>query len=160
MSQVNFLAVVVAAVSSFLLGGLWYSPALFGKTWQREAGDTRKQSEGHPAKVFGVSFLFALVAALAYAALLPAPATALQGAIQGVAIGACIVAASFGINYQFANRTHEAAAHRRRIPHRSVRHLRAHSWAVALTHQDARCAGRMPRTRVGAVYAAPEQRRE
>jgi len=105
MSQVNFLAVVVAAVSSFLLGGLWYSPALFGKTWQREASDTRKHGEGHPAKVFGLSFLFALIAALAYAALLPAPATALQAALQGVAIGACIVAASFGINYQFANRT-------------------------------------------------------
>ena len=26
----NLLAVVVAALSSFLVGGLWYSPALFG----------------------------------------------------------------------------------------------------------------------------------
>jgi Protein of unknown function (DUF1761) len=105
MSQMNYLAVVVAAVSSFLLGGLWYSPALFGRTWQREAGDTRKPGEGHPARVFGLSFLFALVAALAYAALIPAPSTALQAAIQGLALGAGVVAASFGINYQFANRS-------------------------------------------------------
>ena len=105
MSQMNFLAVLVAAVSSFLLGGLWYSPALFGKTWQREAGDTRKPGDGHPAKVFGVSFLFALIAALAYAALIPAPSTALQAAMQGLALGAGVVAASFGINYQFANRS-------------------------------------------------------
>ena len=27
MDQINILAVLVAAVSAFLLGGLWYSPA-------------------------------------------------------------------------------------------------------------------------------------
>lgn len=71
----NIVAVVVAATSSFLLGGLWYSSALFGPTWQREAGDLRKPGQGHPARVFGISFLFSLVAA------------------------------SFGINYQFDNRS-------------------------------------------------------
>jgi hypothetical protein len=32
----NIWAVSVAAVSSFLLGGLWYSPALFGGIWNAE----------------------------------------------------------------------------------------------------------------------------
>jgi hypothetical protein len=50
MSNVNVLAVVVAALSSFMLGGLWYSPALFGKAWQLAAGDTRKMGGGHPAR--------------------------------------------------------------------------------------------------------------
>ena len=62
--QLNIFAILVAAVSSFLLGGLWYSPLLFGKMWQREAGDARKPGDKHPVKVFGVSFIFALVAAL------------------------------------------------------------------------------------------------
>jgi hypothetical protein len=31
--HVNYLAVVVAAISSFLLGGLWYSAKLFGPSW-------------------------------------------------------------------------------------------------------------------------------
>ena len=31
--QFNYLAVLVAALSSFLLGGLWYSRMLFGPTW-------------------------------------------------------------------------------------------------------------------------------
>ena len=38
MPDVNWLAVLAAAISAFLLGGLWYSPALFQKTWQRAAG--------------------------------------------------------------------------------------------------------------------------
>ena len=102
---VNLLAVLVAAVSSFVLGGLWYSKALFGAVWAREAGQTDKAGEGHPARVFGVSLAFALVAALAYAIVVPAPASPGQAAVLGVIVGAGVVAASFGINYQFANRS-------------------------------------------------------
>ena len=105
MSNMNFLAVLAAAASSFLLGGLWYSPVLFGATWQREAGDTRKKGEGHPVKVFGTSFAFAVLAAFAYAWLMPAPGGALPAMVQGCAVGLGLVAASFGINYQFANRS-------------------------------------------------------
>ena len=102
MPQVNLLAVLVAALSSFLLGGLWYSDALFGKAWRREAGDQRVAGQGHPAKVFGLSFVYALVAAFAYAWLVPAPDGAAAALCQGLLVGAGMVAASFGINYQFA----------------------------------------------------------
>ena len=105
VSNVNVWAVLVAAGCSFLLGGLWYSPTLFGSVWQQQAGDTRKSDEKHPAKVFGVSFAFALVAALAYAVLMPLPQSVAMASVQGLAVGAAIVAASFGINYQFANRS-------------------------------------------------------
>ena len=33
MDQLNLFAVVVAAVSSFVIGGLWYSPLLFQRAW-------------------------------------------------------------------------------------------------------------------------------
>ena len=99
----NIWAVLVAAVSSFLLGGLWYSPALFGGIWNAENGGV-KQS-GHPAKVFGVAFLFSLAAAFCFATWLgsaPPLETALKaGALAGVGF----VAASFGINYLFAGRS-------------------------------------------------------
>jgi hypothetical protein len=65
MPDVNVLAVIVAALSSFMLGGLWYSKALFETAWRREAGDMRPEKAGHPAKVFGLSFVFALIAAFA-----------------------------------------------------------------------------------------------
>jgi uncharacterized protein DUF1761 len=106
MEQINVLAVLAAAVSAFLLGGLWYSPALFGKIWAREAGVSFDQpKKTHGAIVFAVSFLFSLIAAMVFALFLgrnPPLNTAVR---DGLAIGACWVATSFGINYQFANRT-------------------------------------------------------
>jgi hypothetical protein len=103
--SVNYLAILAAALSSFLLGGLWYSQLLFGTAWQRAAGISVKQEGGHPARVFGLSFLFALAAAAAYAWLVPPPTGALDALLQGLLVGAAFVAASFGINYQFANRS-------------------------------------------------------
>jgi hypothetical protein len=60
---------------------------------------------GHPAKVFGVSFLFSLVVAASFAAWLGA-APPLADALRASALaGFGFVAASFGINYQFAQRS-------------------------------------------------------
>ena len=102
--DINYLAVVVAAVSSFLLGGLWYSPLLFLKPWNKAMGRDENSSQGHPAKVFGLSFFFALVAAAGFAHLV-GPAPALNLALHyGLIVGICFVATSFGINYQFADR--------------------------------------------------------
>ena len=89
-------------MSSFLLGGVWYGP-LFGKAWNAAAGmDPQKQ--GHPAKIFGGAFVFSLVAAVVFAYLLgPQPALA-KAVCTGALVGIGFVAASFGINYLFAQR--------------------------------------------------------
>jgi hypothetical protein len=106
MDQINILAVIVAAVSAFVLGGLWYSPLLFGKIWAREAGVSMDQPKRTPTPIlFAVSFLFSLIAATVFALFLgrnPPLNTAVR---DGLTIGACWVATSFGINYQFSNRT-------------------------------------------------------
>jgi hypothetical protein len=99
----NIWAVLTAAASSFALGGLWYSPALFGKLWTRENGGPGQ--DGHPGKVFGVAFAFSLVAAACFAWWL-GPAPELARAIQnGALAGFGFAATSFGINYQFAQRS-------------------------------------------------------
>ncbi|HQU56998.1 MAG TPA: DUF1761 domain-containing protein, partial [Chitinophagaceae bacterium] len=36
MGTINWLAVLVAGISSFVIGGIWYSPALFGNAWMKE----------------------------------------------------------------------------------------------------------------------------
>jgi len=102
MDGINLWAVLVAAVSSFLLGGVWYGP-LFGKAWNAAAGmDPQKQ--GHPAKIFGGAFVFSLLAAAVFAWFL-GPQPPLSFAIcRGVLVGFGLVAASFGINYLFAQR--------------------------------------------------------
>ena len=101
----NVLAVLVAAVSSFLLGGVWYSKAAFGEIWTEEAGRGSEPQRGHPAKVFAVSFLFALVAAAGFALLLGPNPPFLDAVFKGLLAGVCFVMASFGINYQFAERS-------------------------------------------------------
>lgn len=99
----NIWTVLLAAVSSFLVGGLWYSPMLFGKAWNAENGGA--PTTGHPAKVFGVSFGFSLLAAACFA-VLAGPSPTLESSIKlGALAGAGLVATSFGINYQFAQRT-------------------------------------------------------
>jgi hypothetical protein len=99
----NILAVLLAAVSSFLVGGLWYSPVLFGNAWNAENGGPKHA--GHPAKVFGVSFVFSLAAAAAFGYLI-GPAPSMETALRtGLLAGIGFVACSFGINYQFASRS-------------------------------------------------------
>ncbi|WP_433853251.1 DUF1761 domain-containing protein [Stenotrophomonas nitritireducens] len=99
----NIWITLLAAVSSFVVGGLWYSPMLFGKAWIAENGGP--PTTGHPAKVFGVSFAFSLLAAACFAVLV-GPSPTLESSLRlGALVGAGLVAASFGINYQFAQRT-------------------------------------------------------
>lgn len=100
---INIWAVFAAAISSFVLGGLWYSPILFLNPWNKAMGRSAEDN-GHPAKVFGLSFVFALVAAAVFAMLLgPSPVLA-EAWKAGLLVGVGFVATSFGINYQFANR--------------------------------------------------------
>ncbi|WP_306258824.1 DUF1761 domain-containing protein [Pararhizobium sp. IMCC21322] len=37
-SNVNWLAVIIGTVVSFIIGWLWYSPVLFGKKWAEGSG--------------------------------------------------------------------------------------------------------------------------
>lgn len=100
----NWLAVVVAAVSAFVLGGIWYGP-LFKNAWCREAGIDMHGVKRHPAAVFGTAFVAALVAAAAFAWWI-GPAPELEYAVRhGVLAGFGIAAMSFGINYAFAGRS-------------------------------------------------------
>jgi hypothetical protein len=106
MPEINWIAVVVAAVSSFVLGGLWYSPVLFGKAWQRETGLTDERlKNGNMAMIFGLAFVLSLLAAWNFANFLgPRPSLAF-GAGVGASAGLLWVAGSFGINYLFERKS-------------------------------------------------------
>ena len=96
---------LLATASAFVLGGIWYGP-LFKNAWCRENGtDPDAPPAGHPARIFGIAILSALVAAGAFAVYV-GPAPALPVALHaGVLVGLAWVATSFGINYAFAGRS-------------------------------------------------------
>jgi hypothetical protein len=106
MPEFNIWAVLTAAAVSFVLGGLWYSPALFGKAWQREVGLSDEQlKNGNMALIFGLAFVLSVVAAFVFAMFLgPRPPLAL-GLGAGSSAGLCWVASSFGINYLFERKS-------------------------------------------------------
>jgi len=89
MPHINWLAVLAAAGSTFLLGGLWYSKALFGRAWMSANKLTEADLEGtNMAKIFGLSLVFAIVMAANLAAFLAEPkTTAVWGATAGFLAG-------------------------------------------------------------------------
>jgi hypothetical protein len=107
MHDVNWIAASVAALATFVIGGPWYSPAMFLKSWQREMNMTDQQP-AHPAKVFGLAYVFSVASCALLSALIGTGSGALAGAGMGLLVGICFIAASFGVNYQFANRSFKA----------------------------------------------------
>jgi len=105
LGSINWLAAIAAAVATFLLGGAWYSSALFGKPWMKASGMTEEKiAQGSMAIVFGIAFVWALLGALCFAAFLgPKPEVAFATS-AGFAAGLFWVAGSFGINYQFEHK--------------------------------------------------------
>ena len=102
----NFFAIVTAALVTFAVGGLWYSPILFAKPWLRECGLTEEQARQAPmGRIFGLSALAALVMAANLAAFLGAKATLSFGLFAGAATGIGWVAMSLGVTYLFEQRS-------------------------------------------------------
>ena len=97
MEGINYLAAVAAAISTFVIGGLWYSPLMFHKAWATTNGLTEADLKGGEARIFGVAFVLALVMALNLAAFLGGPETtvawgATAGALTGLGwVGPAIV---------------------------------------------------------------------
>ncbi len=106
-ASVNHLATIVAGLSTFLIGGLWYSPVLFGKAWQRENHLSDEQlKQGNMGKIFGLSFLFSLITAYNLAFFLNDPSIdGGIGALIGLATGLGWVAMSIFIIGLFEHKT-------------------------------------------------------
>ena len=88
MPHLNWFAVLAAAVSTFLIGGLWYSPVLFGRGWMSANGFTQENLAGNMVKIFGFALIFALLMSANLAAFLADPkTTAGWGATAGFLAG-------------------------------------------------------------------------
>lgn len=61
--EVNYLAVLLAAVSSMLVGWVWYSRPVFGDRWSKLVKLSDKQMKEGAARAMGLTFLVSLVTA-------------------------------------------------------------------------------------------------
>lgn len=110
ISNINFLALAVAAIASFALGSVWYSPVLFGKSWQNAVGlSDDSLAKGNMAIIFGSSFILISLMNFGLAVILQGHAgrdvTALSGALYGFLIGLFFVATSIGINMLYQRKS-------------------------------------------------------
>jgi hypothetical protein len=99
--EINYFAVLAAAVSTFVIGGLWYSPLLFQRHWMAAAGVSEADlKQGGEAGPFAGAFVLSVIMAFNLAAFLSGPDTtaawgATAGALAGVgwvALGIAVVA--------------------------------------------------------------------
>ena len=87
--DVNWLAIIVAAIAAFALGALWYSRSLFGRQWMAAHGHTPEQlaaMQSNMGKTYAVSFVTYVIMAMVIALLmgLTGATTAVQGVVLAV----------------------------------------------------------------------------
>ncbi|HLP79264.1 MAG TPA: DUF1761 domain-containing protein [Acidobacteriota bacterium] len=84
--SVNLVAVVVAAVVSFIIGFAWYSSALFGTRWMALSGIDAKKRNTKPMGLLMVgAFLTAFI--ISYALAIFVKSTSATGWMGGAAVG-------------------------------------------------------------------------
>jgi hypothetical protein len=106
---VNWFAVLAATLAVFVLGGFWYSPALFGR---RRLGivNQNKDDDGHPRKlewIFVGAFILWWLASTVMAAVLGPNATPIYGLNVGLLVGMLLVTPAMGVTYMFERRSHQ-----------------------------------------------------
>ena len=105
LSKLNWLAIVVAALAGFALGGVWYGP-LFGRAWMAETGMTEEKARSaNMAKIYGTVFVLNLVAATSLAMFVGPQSDWRFGLFAGFMTGLTFVAVAFGITYLFEQRS-------------------------------------------------------
>jgi hypothetical protein len=90
LGQLNWLAVIVAAVVYFVIGAAWFAPAVFGRPWMAAIGfyESRPRPEMNPMSYAGPA-TFYLIASIATGLLAAATGTDTlgEGAILGLVVG-------------------------------------------------------------------------
>ena len=110
-STINIWAVLVATLSTFAVGAVWYGP-LFGKAWMKAVGYTEENVQGHNmGKIFGLAFLFELIMAFNLAMFLTgspeaaATMTGATGAFYGFLAGFGWIFFALAVNSLYEDRS-------------------------------------------------------
>jgi uncharacterized protein DUF1761 len=103
LAQINWLAVIVAALAPFAIGSLWYGP-LFVKPWMALTGIKRDTpGQNSMALTFGAAAVLNLVVAASLAMFIGGGDWSF-GLFAGFMAGFAFVAMAFGVTYLFESR--------------------------------------------------------
>lgn len=60
--NINWIALLLAALSTLVVGFIWYNPKVFGNVWMKEVGLTEENMKGaNMIKIFGLSIVYAFL---------------------------------------------------------------------------------------------------
>jgi hypothetical protein len=105
-SNVNWWSVLVATLSAFILGAMWYSPKTIGKIWIKEAKiDLEKAKSSNMLLLMGITFVLQFISTLVMELFIGANATLSIGLAAGAFVGIGWVATSFGTSYLFSQKS-------------------------------------------------------
>ncbi|MBX2849570.1 MAG: DUF1761 domain-containing protein [Acidiferrobacterales bacterium] len=106
--DVNWIAVVAAAIMGFVVGGIWYGP-IMGKKWMGAVGLSEEQiKQGNMGLIYGGAFAFSLLASWTLAHTFASYMTELSFGVKvATAIGIVIgfIMPAIGTNYLFSQKT-------------------------------------------------------
>ena len=105
ISHINYLAVIVSTILTFVIGFLWYGP-FFGKAWMKEIGHTEENAKkANMGKVFVTAFILTFIMSWNLAAFIGPKSDFIFGLFAGLAAGIGWVAASIGVVYLFSQKS-------------------------------------------------------
>jgi uncharacterized membrane protein len=106
LSDLNWLAVLVAALAYFAIGALWYAPPVFGKMWMAAGGMAMPEAGTRPSPaIYLTPLVGSVLSAIALGML--AKATDSETLQQGIALG-LVVAIGFAVSITFVTAQFES----------------------------------------------------
>jgi F0F1-type ATP synthase membrane subunit c/vacuolar-type H+-ATPase subunit K len=106
-SNLNWIAVVLSAVASMVVGFVWYSPPLFQKAYLAEIGKTAEEAAATPPTNYLISLVLAIIEAIFLSGLVGAMGSAGVGSglVAGFLVWVGFVATTSAANTLFGDRT-------------------------------------------------------
>jgi hypothetical protein len=107
LGDLNWLAVIVATVAWFALGGLWYARAVFGNVWMRSIGmemPAEGQRPGPGVYLFPLIAYFIASIAIGMLAQATGSTTVGEGIVLGLVIGVGFGVTLYAVESVFGQR--------------------------------------------------------